>query len=231
MSPRNTVLPLFLLLAGIAALSQPAWADSRAERPLQVQFDTGGITLGYHVSERIYVGVTQQPRILAGYSYGRRHDDSERELYDQKGIDSVDLEYAQRTSVEVRWSPWPFGLYFAAGALATGADRQKVDYDGSPRVVGDGAYPKDTTDLRIDVKDKPQTALAGGVGFNHVFKSGFSLGAGILLALRESDTPEVKVTDRLGAIAQADLNKLKKKVEDDNRGPQGMLHLAIGWNF
>jgi hypothetical protein len=115
--------------------------------------------------------------------------------------------------------------------LASGADRQDVDYDGSARVVGDGAYAKDTTDLRVTVKDKPQTALAGGVGFNHVFRSGFSLGAGFLLALRQSDRPDVTVTDRKGAITNADLDKLKKKVEDENRGPQGMLHLAIGWNF
>lgn len=226
-----TWLPLLVAALSLFA-AVPAWADSRAERPLQIQFDTGGLSLGYHFSQRIYVGVTQQPKILTGYSYGRHYqDDSEKEIYGQRGIENVDLEFAQRTSLEVRWSPWPFGLYFALGALATGADRQEVDYDSSARVVGDGAYAKDTTDLRVTVKDKPQTALAGGVGFNHVFRFGLSLGAGFLLALRESDTPEVKATDRKGTIAQADLEKLKKKVEDDNRGPQGMLHLAVGWNF
>ncbi len=226
----RTLWALLLLTAALPYLAPAAHADSRTQHPLQIQFDTGGLTLGYHFSERIYVGVTQQPRILTGYSYGRRHaDNSEHEIYEQNNVHDVDLEFAPRTSLEARWSPWAFGLYFAAGVLATGADRQTVAYRDVPRVIGKTAYQ--SSSLKVDVKDQAQTALAGGVGFNHVFPSGFSLAAGFLVALRESDTPGVTVTEATGNVSQADLDRFNKKVVDANRGPQGMLHLAIGWNF
>lgn len=229
MRSRSLWVPV-LLAAALPWLAAPALADSRTQRPLQVQFDTGGLTLGYHFSERIYIGATQQPRILTGYSYGHRYaDGSEHEIYHQDNMHDVDLDFSPRTSLEARWSPWSFGLYFAAGVLATGADEQTVTYRDVPRVIGKSAY--NSSSLKVNVKDQRQTALAAGVGFNHVFTSGFSLAAGFLVALRESDTPAVTVTDSSGNVSQADLDRFKTKVEDANRGPQGMLHLAIGWNF
>ncbi len=219
-----------LLAAALPGLAATALADSRAEHPLQVQFDTGGLTLGYHFSERIYIGATQQPKIVAGYTYGRKYSNgSEHEIYRQDNVHDVDLEYSPRTSLEARWSPWDIGLYFAAGVLATGADQQTVTYRDVPRVIGKTAYQ--SSNLKVSVKDQPQTALAAGLGYNHVFAPGFSLAAGFLVALRGSDTPDVTVSDASGNVSQADLDRFKKKVERDNRGPQGMLHLAIGWNF
>src|SRR5262245_2581538 len=124
-----------MLAAVLAVLPLTALADSRDQLPWQFQFDTGGLTAGYHLNRNWFVGVTRQPRMIYGASYGKRfRDNSNHEIYDQKGAKEVDLDLSPRTSLEVRWSPWTHGVYFAGGVLATGQDRQEVTYDARARV-------------------------------------------------------------------------------------------------
>ncbi|HEX7927847.1 MAG TPA: hypothetical protein VF678_09655, partial [bacterium] len=198
-----------LFATGLAAgLPSLARADARDERPWQLQFDTGGLTAGYHINPHWAVTVTSQPRILAGASYGKRYrDDSDHEIYDQRGVKEVDLTYSPRTSVEVRWTPWNHGLYFAGGILATGEDKQGVTYDARARVIGDNAYSN--TAMKVDVQDQTQVAPAIGIGYLHVFSFGLSLGAGVLIAARVADPPDVKVTVTQGTVTAADLSKFK----------------------
>jgi hypothetical protein len=213
-------------LAALAMLAGPAWADGRVDHPLQLQLDAGGLTAGYHLGRRLYVGFTGQPSYSYSRSYGRHMDDVE--VYDQEGVDHVSTTYAQRNSVEVRFSPWDFGLYFALGGLGTGNAEQKIEYDNRARVIGRGAY---VTGLNVKVKKQPQTTAAAGIGYLHVFRSGLSVGAGALLGTSQPSAPTVTVTDTTGTAAQSDLDRFRHRIERDNRGLRGMLHLAVGWNF
>jgi hypothetical protein len=219
-----------MLTASLSLLAPSAAADSRAQNPVQIQFDGGGLTLGYHFGERLYLGATHQPKTESSISYGmNRQNGSEHEIYGQDHVKEDRRETLPRTSLEGRLSPWPFGAYLALGALSTGANHQTVTYNNVPRVVGKSAYS--TSSIKVDVRGQAQTAAAAGAGYNHVFRWGMSLSAGFLVALRQSDKPDVEVTDSTGSVSQADLDRLKKRAEDDNRGPHGMLHLAVGWNF
>ena len=98
-------------------------------------------------------------------------------------------------------------------------------------MVGDSAY--NDSGLRLDVKGKPHSAPAAGIGFNHVFDFGLSLGVGILVALTRPDKPEVTVTSSGSEPASdEDLEAFKKVVQDEYvETGRGMLHLAVGFNF
>lgn len=222
--------PLLAVALLLALWPAHAWADARAQRPLQLQIDLLGYHVGYHFNKTFYLGFTHQSNIES-----RRFDsDHERymeetELFDQKGVDSVDNTIGSRQSLELRISPFVPGIYFALGVLALGGDKQEVEFDRRARIIGDSAY--NDTDLTVEIEGKQATAPALGVGFNHVFDNGFSLGLGLLLAvLDEGETPEVTITTNNPAVTAADLEQLQEDIEDEHRF-NGMFHLAIGYNF
>ena len=224
-------------IIGVAALAvallglftaQPAVADERVELPFQVQFDLFGVSLGWHISELIFIGATHRPSLEArGVDRGRF--DSRSEIYNQRGVSSADMELGKRNSIEVRFSPWEHGAYFAVGVLEAGGDSQDVLFDERARVVGDGAY---VTGLRVIVRGKEETAPAVGFGINHVFEFGLSLAAGFLLGLTQPDEPDV-VVQVLGpdSVPQSDIDKFEREVRDDFTDTPFLLHLAIGFNF
>jgi hypothetical protein len=223
-------LPLFAVALLLALWPAQAFADARAQRPLQLQIDLLGYHVGYHFNETFYLGFTHQSNIES-----RRFDsDQERyleetEMFDQKGVDNVDTTIGSRQSLELRISPFVPGVYFALGVLVLEGDKQEVDFDRRARIIGDSAY--NDTDLLVTVAGKQATAPALGVGFNHVFDNGVSLGLGLLLAvLDEGETPDVTITTNNPAVTAADLKQLQKDIEDEHRF-NGMFHLAFGYNF
>ena len=102
---------VILAAASILAAHQ-ALADAREERSFQLQWDLFGISTGFHINDLIYVGITHQPRLsLNGHDrrdFGRRD-----EVYDQRGVERFDMWLGQKDAIELRISPFEFGLYFA----------------------------------------------------------------------------------------------------------------------
>ena len=223
-------IALLTLALGFAGVG-PAWADARGERPIQMQVDGLGVTLGWHINELIYIGVTSQAEIESRSLRRGRFDDRD-EIYNQRGVQHADESLGRRNSFELRISPWEFGFYFAFGLLRVYGDSQHVLYDERARVVGDGAY---VTAIDLDVRGKPKTAGAVGFGFNHVTDFGLSLGAGILVGLDQPDPPEIDIqyTNSAGVdvVPQSDKDKFRAEVEDDFSDTPFIFHLAIGYNF
>ena len=145
-----------MTVALVFAAVGPAWADARGERPIQMQVDGLGATLGWHINELIYIGVTYQAEIESR-SLGRRRFDDRDEIYNQRGVEHADENLGRRNSFEVRFSPWELGFYFAVGVLRVYGDSQHVLFDERARVVGDGAY---VTAIDLNVRGKPKTAGA-----------------------------------------------------------------------
>ena len=210
-------------------------ADSRAERPLQLQVDLAGLTVGYHFNDLIYVGATHQLK-LSGVEHDvpRGLTDSCQvcPLYEQQGDLKNDLDLGARSAIEVRFSPWKFGLYFAAGVIQVQATEQHVVWDQRGRRVGQGDY---ITGLTADVVGGKVTAPAVGAGFNHVFEAGLSLNIGILVGLRGPDGPDVRVSATnpgvTDDVSEADLQLFRDKVADNFPDEPVMIHLALGYNF
>ena len=224
----KTVAGIFLLgaLLGLAG-PRPAWADARGERPIQMQVDTIGVSLGWHIGKVVYLGVTHHADYSA-HRFRRGRFDDRDEIYNQRGVQDADMDFGERNSLELRLSPWEHGFYFAVGVLKVKGDRQEVLYDERARVVGDGAY---VTGMRLIVKGKPKTAGAVGLGFNHVTDFGLSLAVGFLLGVDQPDPPEIDVQVTNPAVLQTDIDKFRAEVEDDFDDTPFMFHLAIGYNF
>jgi hypothetical protein len=228
------------ILAVLVLASSPSWADSRSERPLQIQLELYGVSLGYHFSDLLYLGVTRQfgltgNRFRGGHwMAGDGHDQDghdmhgESGLYGQEGVTDDDLDSGDRTGVELRFSPEPFGVYLAIGALILEPDREQVTWDERSRTVGQGNY---TTGLRADIESRRSAIPALGAGINHVFEGGLSLGAGFLYGVREPDPPQVEVTATNSDVSAADRERFRRKIRDDFYGPPLMFHLAAGYNF
>ena len=242
-------LPLQVNLAGLAAVSlavigaatvlgmTPAVAksDSRAERPLQLQVDLAGLTVGYHFNDLIYVGATHQLELDGeehGVPRGFFERDDDGSLYGQQGVLDNDLDLGARSAIEVRISPWEFGLYFAAGVIQVQATEQHVEWDQRARRVGQGDY---ITGLTADVEGDKVTAPAVGFGYNHVFAFGLSLNAGVLVGLFEPDSPDVEVSATNPGITddvnESDLQLFRDKVADDFPDDPVLIHIAFGYNF
>lgn len=219
-----TVL-LAALLTPFAAV--PVLADDRVERPIQMQVDGLGVSLGWHLSELFYVGVTQRSSIDSFSVRGGRFDE-EDEIYNQRGVQTADMRSGRRNSFEVRLSPWESGFYFAFGVLRAYGDTQDILYDERARVVGDGAY---VTGLRLRVQGKPKTAGAVGLGINHVTDFGLSLGLGFLIGLDQPNPPDIDVQVTNAAVLQADIDKFRAEVEKEFVDTPFLFHLAIGFNF
>lgn len=214
-----------VLLALMAAA--PVLADDRAERPIQMQVDGLGVTLGWHISELVYVGVTHHASTDI-YNVRGGYFDEDDEIYNQRGVLDAEMRTGHSNSFEVRLSPWEHGFYFAFGVLRVEGNTQDILYDERARVVGDGAY---VTGIRLRVQGKAKTAGALGIGFNHVFDYGLSLGAGFLIGLDQPDPPEIDVQVTNPAVLQSDIDKFRAEVDDDFDDTPVMFHLAIGYNF
>ena len=219
---------LGLALALTAAGAGMARADSRAERPVQLQADMLGLSVGYHFSRLIYLGGTYQ----FGVEWNQRDDqqDGDDPLYGQQGVDKDNVDLGARSAVELRISPWEFGLYFALGALHVQGDDESVRWDVRGRRVGRGDY---ITGLTAKIDGKPATVPALGIGFNHVFDFGLSLAVGALVGVQRAAATDVTVT-AYGAdreVAASDLKRFREKIEDRYFDHPVMLHLAAGYNF
>jgi hypothetical protein len=229
-------LAFLLLSVGIAR------ADSRAKRPLQIQYDLYGLGIGYHFSDFIFLGATRQyggagtrfhgGHMLgldgSGHDHGGHDGHDESGLYGQDGVADDDFDYGDRTSIEMRFSPEPFGVYLALGALNMKQDKEQVVWDERARVVGQGSY---TTGLTAEIEGRSATVPALGAGINHVFSGGLSLGAGFLVGTQGPDPPEVKVSATNSTVSKADLERFRKKIREEFNDTPLMVHLAIGYNF
>lgn len=215
---------LMLVVAAPAAL-----ADSRTERPLQLQLDLYGFSVGYHLNRVLYLGYTHQFPYTADV-FDRHYNSEDTRIFGQDGVDDVDLHHAMRRAFELRISPWPFGLYFALGYLRMEGDAMRVDYDVRKRIVGDFFT---TSGLRVNVTEDPLSSPAAGIGFNHVFDFGLSVGGGLLVATQRPDDAKVTVetVDASPAIPEANLSQFRDEIRDDYTESRVLFHLAVGYNF
>lgn len=247
MKLRSIVLLISILLFSFSW----TYADYREERPLQLQMSIGGGGIGsigygpgvgghvgYQITKLIYLGATSHAIFrdredFDDESYGRDNKNKEyhkNEVYGQEGAEKQEKNVSSRHLVEMRFAPWDFGLYFSAGVLYNGYDKTNVTYEKQLRLIGDNAY---TTALEATVEHEEWLGPAAGIGYNHVFENGISLGIGANFGLTHPQTPEVEVKalDSDETVAEADLEDWKDKIEHNEKRFPHMFSMSIGYNF
>lgn len=195
-----------------------------------------GLHLGYQLSEHFYLGLTSSAFYNGEniwdseqsynydddevYEYNRKH------VYGQEGIEETESELDPIHLLEVRLTPWDFGLYFSFGALYRGEQVSTTKFKSEQRDIGENTY---TTGLEATVAYDEWYGAATGIGFNHIFESGLTLGSAVNVALgRQSAEVEVSATT---AVSQDDLDYWKKQIEANENQTPYLFTLSLGYAF
>lgn len=178
------------------------------------------INFGYHINDIIYFG----GMLRAPYK------SENKESYDVSGLESGSSEQSEgyRLGAELRFSPFKLGFYAALGAIYSGEDKVTNTYDKRSRNIGSNTY---NTAIDMDITRKPAYAVAYGLGFIHVFDSGFSLGAGTLWSKTQPDLA-IDITGSDTTIAASDLSAIEDDIIDTEKDNiVDLFYLSIGYNF
>ena len=216
--------------------------DLRTDRALQAQViltgggvsrfgssPGGGIHLGYQISRLISVGLTSQA-FYNEHNFWRDHDsyryDNENTYLGQEGVKESTTEIDPRHLLEMRFSPWDFGLYFSAGILHVGKQKSTVEFKKRNRTIGENEY---NTGLTAQLDYQAWTGAAAGIGFNYIFQNGFSLGVGFNTGFGIL-SPEVEVAST-SAVTTEDMEDWQEQIEENEQTIPHMFTFGIGYAF
>jgi len=213
-------------------------------RPFQAQFmlSAGGsyhnrsvnpsvaLHLGYRVSELMYLGLTSQ----AFYNDSATLDGDEdkwyddEEVYGQDGARETTVTADPRHLLEMRFFPFPFGLYFSAGLMHFGYEKIVTDFKSRSRIINETEY---NTGLTTTLEYKEWTGAATGIGFHHLFSNGLSLSSGLNVGLN-MQKPEITIESDVDVtIAAEDLEEWESQIEANEKRIPVMFHFGVGYAF
>ena len=224
-------------------------AERREANPFQIQlvqtfgpatpysFAPGaGLHLGYQISRTVYLGLTSSAFFDGKNSWDGmndyRYDDDEayehdrKRVYGQEGADKTESELDPVHLLELRLTPWDFGLYFSVGALYRGEQKSTTQFKSEKRDVGENTY---TTGLEATVSYEEWYGVATGIGFNYIFDCGLSMGTGFNVALGRQ-TPDVTVSATT-AVSEEDLAYWKKQIKANEEQVPYLFTLSLGYAF
>ena len=227
------------------AFGEESSSINRTDRPFTVQLSTGGefspipapgptvgVHVGYQISEAFYIGGTSKMFFDMSDTFDK-HDGKgydENEVYGQSAEDDSEFSIGPRHHLAVRVSPWDHGLFFSAGIIYQGRDTAKTTFRKRERELNDNTY---TTGLIASLEYEAWTVPAIGIGFNHIFTNGISIGVDGAVGLAKPQSPDVTV-DAINwesEVAQEDLDYWKEQIEDNEKRFPAQVAFHIGYAF
>jgi hypothetical protein len=211
-------------------------------RPFQAQFmlSAGGshhnrsinpsvaLHLGYRFSELMYLGLTSQAFYNDSASLNddddKRYDDDE--VYGQEDAKETTINTDPRHLLEMRFFPFPFGLYFSAGLMHVGYEKAVTEFKSRSRIINENEY---NTGLTTTLEYKEWTGAATGIGFHHLFSNGLSLSSGLNVGLNVQK-PEITIESDED-IATEDLEEWESQIEANEKRIPVMFHIGVGYAF
>ena len=182
-----------LALLTLLALAAPARAaDGRwqlglsfGEIPVLAGSFKPGITVGYRLDDTLFLGLELQAADHLqrdGSSFNARNTGLD-------GLVSSTERTGMRAFLGLRYRPWRDAPHLALGLVMNGEDREVMDFDARPRVIGGAA-----TDgaLRIVQTRGRGVGLAVGLGYALSLGGPVSLDTGLAMALL-GDVPTPRV--------------------------------------
>ncbi len=211
-------------------------------RPFQAQFmlSAGGsyhnrsispsaaLHLGYRFSKLMYLGLTSQAFYNDTASLNddanKRYDDDE--VYGQEGAKETTINTDPRHLLEMRFFPFPFGLYFSAGLMHIGYEKIVTEFKSRSRIINETEYD---TGLTTTLEYKEWTGAATGIGFHHLFSNGLSLSSGLNIGLN-IQKPEITIESDEDIITE-DLEEWESQIEANEKRVPLMFHIGVGYAF
>lgn len=187
-----------------------------------------GFTLGWHFNDQWYLGALHrfagQGEADIGWMGGNAR------VLGQEGLERVRYERDPIHSLELRWSPWEFGLFFSVGGLLIERQVDRFEYDKRLRILGDNAYQ---TDLKLTTEREAGGSVGAGLGFTHIYDWGLNLSGGWFVGVdNRTKTFTIETPNAESTVADSDLDELREDLRWRERmNPLGIFHLAVGWNF
>ncbi len=196
-----------------------------------------GLHLGIQLTNVIYLGLTSSTFFDSrnqwddSHSYEYDSDDDDdccngREVYGQDGVKKSESELDPIHLVEVRFTPWDFGLYFTLGGMYRGEQTSTITFKSDEREIGENTY---TTALEALVEYEAWSGLALGWGINHIFENGITLGMAYNVGLGRQEA-DVTVAST-NAVSEADMAYWKKQIKSNEKQIPYICTLAIGYAF
>ncbi len=237
MPQRFLALLLGLLCLGTWAHAQEdrgSQAPLREKRNIQIQLLTqsgGGVSLGYHFTDTIYLGFSSlgaySEKAVAGDRTTLKHytdpaaDGLEYDLYEEQA----------RTITEVRLSFWgPF--FFSVGKMDTAnAVTETLRFDKRSRTIGNTSY---TADMTVKISRDPISIPMYGLGVNWQARNGLSLGLTTLVPWTSSayePSGSVTVTSSETSVTDADKEAEAEKYAETYQLNASIIQFAVGYNF
>jgi hypothetical protein len=232
---RNLVLILPLLI-GAAALAEDGGALdghwqiglSFGEIPILAGSFKPGVTVGYHVDERVFIGLdVQTPDHLQRdqQSFNARNTGLE-------GLATSSETTGVRALLSVRVRPnWRLP-FVQVGVVYNGDDTETMVFDAHERPIGSGIYPGD---LIIEQTRPSGFGLAVGLGYQYDFSNDLSAHLGIALALL-SPVPDPEI--QLGGaaeVAPADVSDLRAHLtevyKENLHNHYHLFSVGVGYRF
>jgi len=187
-----------------------------------------GFSVGYHFNRYLYVGYTffspLELTLKESWALSPGPLDGDIVLKHEPGA---------MHSLDVRFSPFKFGLHVSAAIANIGA----VDYDmtfrrkSSLMRIGANSY---ATDLDISWNSERITRLALGLGYTFVNSRGISFDLGLNVPLGFPDDEKISFTpvnNSGGQIASQDLVASEQVIQNETFYGPIMFFINLGYNF
>ncbi|NNC86417.1 MAG: hypothetical protein HKN75_10075 [Bacteroidia bacterium] len=151
-------------------------------------WSTPGVSIGYHLNKRVYIGYSYHPNRNLVLSREWRFNGNEND-----GMIEVDHHTGQFHTLELRWSPYRNGFY--ASIFATHITKANYTLDfirlDSTMQLGSNDY---ASDVEAEWHAKKINTIGLGLGYNFISSKAFSLGIGLGVPITINQTYHQEIT-------------------------------------
>jgi hypothetical protein len=186
-----------------------------------------GVQLGFQLGDEFYLGITTT-RFYPISKEGWGRNDRDDGVYGQREEKVVKAQIGEREHVEIRYIPFSFGLYFAAGIIRQQKDYIRMEFSERNRVVGNKTYK---TGLESRITYIAREVPFVGSGIQYIFNNGFVLGIGLQLEAGEKQKPEIELNATNKSVSGKDMKLWEERVEEEKRGYPFAAFFNIGYAF
>lgn len=203
-------------------------ADSEIDELTVNNWVFPGISIGYHVNKRFYIGYSFEPNrnliLHEPWSFGGNEAD---------GNIILDHNTGQMHLLEGRYFPFRFGLYGALSLIHLPAANYDMEFNriNSEMILGQNSYE---TDLLAQWNFRSMSTIGFGVGYNFVHKSGISFDVGLAVPIPFNDIlyENIVLTSVQDlSIDAEDLTLAANKIEGELFYFPTHFRLSLGYNF